>query len=274
MAPGPRILFVGMRGAFSSPVLEALVDDGLEVCAVAVPQGRPGASPRRLPPGLPIASAEPNIIQLADRHGIPAYEGLPDLEADVLAVACFDRLIARAYWSRFKWSVNVHPSLLPDNRGPAPLFWTFRLGQTLTGVTVHLLSDRADAGPILAQRAVPVPDGVDGAAFERDLARAGGELLAGVIEKLPAPVAQDEARASYHPWPQPSDWFIPTDRSARWAFNFIHGVGHLDGPFIVGGYVIAGAIAYDPVGVLGSAFRSRGDLLDVQMSPGVLTVRV
>ena len=223
-----------------------------------------GAGGREIQVGLPLVGGPPDIAQRAARQGIRVYAGLPDIPFDVLVVACWDRLIARAYWQRARLVVNVHPSLLPDNRGPAPLFWTFRIGQTMTGVTVHALDDRADAGVVLAQRALAVPPGVHGAAFEQDLARIGGELAVEVLRSLPAGIPQDETAATYHPWPSTTDWLIPTDRSADWAFDFVRGVGHMGGPLEVGGRAVLG-LPEDGGG---------GELLEVQMNPGVLRVRV
>jgi methionyl-tRNA formyltransferase len=213
MADGPAlyVTFLGMAGAFSLPPLEALLAAGVAVREVVLPgtENRPMA-PRATEGGLPVLTpyAERSIVHLAWERAIPVWE-VADLGAlappDVLVVACFPRLVPRAVWSRARLAVNVHPSLLPDNRGPAPLYWTFRLGQRRTGVTVHLLADRADAGDILAQREVHIPDGMAEAELELQLARLGGELLVQVLRDFERdrlrPLPQDESRATSHPWP-------------------------------------------------------------------------
>ncbi len=55
-------------------------------------------------------------------------------------------------------TVNYHPSLLPRHRGPNPLAWTIRTGDSHFGVTWHRLVQEFDAGPIMAQQATPVRD--------------------------------------------------------------------------------------------------------------------
>ena len=55
-------------------------------------------------------------------------------------------------------TVNYHPSLLPRRRGPNPLAWTIRTGDSHFGVTWHRLVQEFDAGPIMAQQATPVRD--------------------------------------------------------------------------------------------------------------------
>jgi len=167
---------------------------------------------------LPVLNryVEHNIVHVAWDHGVPVYE-VGDLKSvetlelarsmrpDVLAMACFDRLVPRELRELARLSVNVHPSLLPENRGPAPLYWTFKLGLTKTGVTVHMLEERADAGPILAQREMPVPEGISEAELEQQLAKLGGKLLVEVVQQFAAgslqPQPQDESRATTYPWP-------------------------------------------------------------------------
>lgn len=247
----PRVLFLGMLGAFSREVCEAALAAGVHVCGVIVPeQSKPGSKPGRLLKEsssrsiLPILNPyiERNVVHLAWDWHIPVFATgdlrsaveLLGVQPDVMALACWPRLVPRSVRERVGLAVNVHPSLLPENRGPEPLFWTFRLGQSRTGVTVHLLEDRADSGAVLAQREVPIPDGIEGAELELRLASAGGELLADVVSAFTAgslrPVPQDEAQASYHAAPRPEDWLIPAGWSEQRESNFRRGVAHLKGP--------------------------------------------
>jgi methionyl-tRNA formyltransferase len=131
--------------------------------------------------------------------------------------------------------LNVHPSLLPQNRGPEPLFWTFREGRDVTGVTIHLMDERMDSGDILAQEAISVPDGVTYHQLEGMCAARGGELLARVVweryEERGTAIAQDEAKSNYHAFPAVSDFVVNVQEwSARHVYNFIKGVGRWDGP--------------------------------------------
>ncbi len=210
---GARVLFLGMTGRFSRPPLERL---GRRAVAVWVPRDELRALTPPPSKGLPVLTpyAERSIVHLAWELGIPLYEVgdlkasqtlalAAELQPDVLAVACWPRLIPRELRSLVGLAVNVHPSLLPEGRGPAPVFWTLRLGQRRTGVTIHVLEDQADAGPILAQLEVSVPPGAGEAELEQQLAELGGDLLVQVLEQFERgalhPVPQDESRATYHP---------------------------------------------------------------------------
>lgn len=58
-------------------------------------------------------------------------------------------------------ALNIHPSPLPKYRGPSPIPWGIRNGDPYMGLTVHRMTERIDAGPVLAQVAdIPIPDDV------------------------------------------------------------------------------------------------------------------
>ncbi len=180
----PRALFFGMQGNFSAPVLIALLNGGIEVAAVIVPASpipgsRPPAIKRLERPHivrtmLPLASSSlhSSIVQTAWIREIPVWEihrlanpetvaTLTAYQPDVICVACFSLLIPRVIIDLPPLGcLNVHPALLPANRGPVPLFWTFREGHETTGVTIHFMDEHMDSGDILAQESLQVPDGI------------------------------------------------------------------------------------------------------------------
>jgi methionyl-tRNA formyltransferase len=97
--------------------------------------------------------------------------------------------------------LNVHPSLLPRHRGPAPIQGVLLAGDAETGVTIILLEERMDAGPMLSQERVPLGPADDATTLEPRLAVLGARLL---VETLPSwavgaisPRPQDESAATY-----------------------------------------------------------------------------
>lgn len=301
MSDRPRVLYFGMPCAFSHVALVALLDSAVEVVGLVVPAPpalRPGPAEAMydIPPPLVTLAApgqEHALVPLAWRRGIPvmavrrldpaAVGALAAYRPDVIAVACFPRRLPPVVLALPRLGcLNVHPSLLPANRGPAPLFWTFRHGEQRTGVTVHLVSEELDAGDILQQEAIDVPEGVDGLAFEEHCAAVGGRLLVTAIRDLVDGQAvlrpQDPAAASYYPWPSQADLVVDAARPARWAYSFIRGVGHMGFPLIVSCdgafYRVVGALGYEPEGVLDRPCLRRSDELWVQCTPGVLRVRL
>lgn len=249
----PRALFLGMQGNFSHPPLRALLEAGIEVCAVIIPgqqrpmQGLPAIVRREQSQTarsmLPLlgSSLHTSIVQLAWERQIPVWDVhrmsdpetagvLAAYQPDIICVACFSRRIPRTILDiPHLGCLNVHPSLLPANRGPEPLFWTFREGSQYMGVTIHLMNESMDTGPILAQEAIEVPDGISYDQLEARCAAPGGTLLArsvwNLYDGLAVATQQDEALSSYHDFPTEEDFVVATvEWSARHVYNFICGV--------------------------------------------------
>jgi methionyl-tRNA formyltransferase len=294
-----RALFFGMPGAFSLLALDALLDAGLEPCAVVVPAPRdaPFAVRRasRPPPAglIPLDAPQvaPSIVSRAWDRGLPVLElarerapeslaALATLAPDAASVACWPRRIPSALLRLPRHGfLNVHPSLLPAYRGPEPLFWILRDGAA-AGVTVHFMDARLDTGDIVVQRVVALPDGGSGADAEALLARTGGWLLAealvglasGTTARTPQPAGGTTFGA-----PQPADFTLEAGWSARRAFNFMRGTAEWGQPYLllVAGtrLVLIEALAFDPHATLAAPLARDGDVVHIQLTPGVLTAR-
>ena len=259
ISSSPRVLFFGMQGNFSAPVLTALLKNEVDVAAIIVPASPlPGSKPpaikrlerpRVVRSMLPLinSSAYASIVQTAWIRDIPVWEvsRLADSETvailkayqpDIICVACFSLRIPRVIIDLPRLGcLNVHPSLLPANRGPVPLFWTFREGQETTGVTIHYIDEHMDNGDILAQETLKVPEGISYERLEAKCASLGGSLLQSTTWQLfkgnAQRIAQDETRSNYHSFPSDEDFVVYADTwSARHLFNFICGLGHWDNP--------------------------------------------
>lgn len=301
---GPRIIYCGMFGALSRVPLAALLAAGVGVRAVVVPGeargGRDGAvQPLTPPPGWaarpsgPTAALHRTIVELAWERGIPALAvdrldgaavaALAAFAPDLIAVSCFPARFPPALLALPPLGcLNLHPAPLPRGRGPAPLFWAFREGWERGGVTVHLLDEGLDSGPIVARADVALSDGLTGAELELRCAALGAELLGAAVRDLAAsaasPTPQDEARATSQPWPRAADFIVTLERPARWAFNFIRGTAGWGHPHLLAvgdeRFVVHAARGYDPAARLDAPIARDGDLLRVQCAPGVLTVAV
>lgn len=302
--PSTSVIFFGTTGAFSAPPLLALLRAGYDVRAVVLAALDRAQPIRRIPVAkatirgraLPLLASQhdQNIVALATKRAIPVWE-VGDLQAretlealagfapDALCVACFARKLPASLLSLPRLgALNVHPSLLPDNRGPDPLFWTFWRGDDATGVTIHLMHERFDAGPVLAQRGEPVPDGMSEAALEMRLAALGGDLLVRALDALAdgsaRPQPQDETLATSFPWPSAEDYVVTPAWPARRAYRFLSGVAPrsesarlaLDGAT----FVIREALDYEAQARLDAPWRLEGDLLTARLSPGVLRAKI
>jgi methionyl-tRNA formyltransferase len=128
---------------------------------------------------------------------------LSTYNADVFIVASYGKILPNTLLALPKHGVlNVHPSLLPILRGPSPMRSAILNDIRDTGVSVMLLDDKMDHGPILAQKKVSVaPWPERGSIVDKTLSKVGAELLLEVLPKWIAgtivPVEQDHSNATY-----------------------------------------------------------------------------
>ncbi|HUG16169.1 MAG TPA: formyltransferase family protein [Thermomicrobiales bacterium] len=239
-----------MRCRFTNRVVTRLLERRVPVVGIILP-GPPGLSePVGVVPSrstLPVADSPTATFTAISR--IPQYIiGQPRSSAtrriiesigpDIILVACYPRLVPASLTNTARVAAwNIHPSLLPQNRGPDPLFWAFKRGDGRFGVTVHELSNQLDAGAVIAQREFAGWHGISESMAEWKLAEEGVDLAADAIESLVSGQAQrepqDERNASYESWPVDDDFRIDTSRSAQSAFNFIRGMKDRAMPLLV-----------------------------------------
>ena len=166
--------------------------------------------------------APPPAKVAAERLGLPVRqpERLTadlELDADTIVVVAYGLVIPASLLDRALW-LNVHPSLLPRWRGPAPVERAIMAGDHETGVTIHRTTEELDAGPIAAQRSFPIgPEDDAGAVFAR-AAEIATELLDGVLDR-PAFRPQPDEGATYAAKltaaDRELDWSRPAEELAR-----------------------------------------------------------
>ncbi|WP_446469208.1 bifunctional UDP-4-amino-4-deoxy-L-arabinose formyltransferase/UDP-glucuronic acid oxidase ArnA [Xenorhabdus stockiae] len=100
-----------------------------------------------------------------------------------------------------KGAFNLHGSLLPKYRGRAPVNWAILNGETETGVTLHKMSAKADAGDVVAQQAVQIEKTDTSLIVHRKIREAATELLNDILPRFKADnylsIPQDESQATY-----------------------------------------------------------------------------
>ena len=202
-----RVVFFGTP-EFAVPSLRALVGEGFDVVAVVTqpdaPQGR--SRSRLVPPPVKVAaeSEELNVLQ-PERPSDGAFLiRLRALKPDVGVVVAYGHILKPELLELPpRGMLNVHPSLLPELRGAAPVEWAIVNGLARTGVTIMQLDAGMDTGPILHQIPHTIDDDVTGGELSAHLAEMGAlalvETLALLEEDAIAPRPQDESRATYAP---------------------------------------------------------------------------
>jgi methionyl-tRNA formyltransferase len=150
------------------------------------------------------------VKQAALKHGLHVYQ--PDRVSSPESIAQIrwanpELMVVVAYGQILPPEVleipprgvlNVHASLLPRHRGAAPINRAILAGDAETGVTIMLMDEQLDHGPILAQRTLPIGPETTASALTAELAELGAALLVEVLadlERFP-PKAQDHAAAT------------------------------------------------------------------------------
>lgn len=194
-----RILFLGTPD-FALPALRR-VSACHEVVAVVTRPPRPAGRGLALRASPVALAARALGLEVLEPERLAAVEGtLARLPFDVGVLVAYGALLPPALVAR--GILNVHPSLLPRWRGPDPIRRAIWHGDPVTGVSVLWLTDRLDAGPVVAQTAVPIEAEDDHGRLSARLAEVGADLLVDVLERLAAGESlpgtpQDEALATY-----------------------------------------------------------------------------
>ena len=123
---------------------------------------------------------------------------------------------------------NLHPSLLPQYRGRAPLNWQLIHGETRVGMTLHRMVARADAGDIVAQQAIDIGPDEDVHAVTQHLLAIAPGMLDGALRALFAGAArhrpQDISKGSVFGGRKPEDGEIDWSQTARAVHNLVRAV--------------------------------------------------
>jgi methionyl-tRNA formyltransferase len=132
---------------------------------------------------------------------------LRELGLDLIVVAGFGQILTRRVIDIPRVAVlNVHPSLLPEYRGPTPCHWVIRNGEKTTGVTVHHIDENIDSGDIVGRLETDVFEGESPRGLEKRLAPLGANLLVHSLEMIRAGkasrTAQDQQKSSYFSFPR------------------------------------------------------------------------
>jgi methionyl-tRNA formyltransferase len=181
-----------------------------------------------------------SVAEVAAEYGIatrtPANPNEPDVVAELKALApdflfsfYYRTLLAAPLLAAAKrGALNMHGSLLPRYRGRAPVNWAVLHGERETGATLHYMTEKADAGDIVAQSAVPIlPDDTAREVFDKVTVAAEvtldsvlPALIAGTAPRRP----QDLSAGRYFGGRRAEDGTIDWSRDATTIHNLVRAV--------------------------------------------------
>ena len=234
----PRIVFMGTP-TFASIILEGLFEDGWNVVGAVTQPDRPRGRGRKV--------STPPVSQVAQAHGILVLqpkkikdgvflEDLADLRPDMMVVAAYGRILPRDVLSLPPLGCyNVHASVLPAYRGPAPVRWAIINGEKTTGITIFRMDEGMDTGDLLVSDSLEIgPDETAGMLTER-LARLAARIitpaLRDIVEGKARFVPQEHDKATVVPILKKGDGRIDWSLSAESIRNRIRGLDPWPGAF-------------------------------------------
>jgi methionyl-tRNA formyltransferase len=232
-----RAIFFGTP-EIAVPALEALHEIATitaVVCQPDKPAGRglelkaPAVKARALELGLPVT--QPTKVRTPEFAAWVAEQ-----DADVALVIAYGRILPKAVLEApRRGCMNLHASLLPKYRGAAPITWAVVDGEATTGVSLMLMDEGMDTGPVFSMHEIPIgPDqtagelAVDLARCAADVVRA--DLLRAVEGELVA-VAQDHTRATHARMLTKEDGRVVWDRPAKKVHDHVRAMSPWPGAF-------------------------------------------
>jgi len=234
----PRIVFMGTP-TFASIILEGLFEDGWNVVGAVTQPDRPRGRGRKV--------TTPPVSQVAQAHGILVLqpkkikdgvflEDLADLRPDMMVVAAYGRILPRDVLSLPPLGCyNVHASVLPAYRGPAPVRWAIINGEETTGITIFRMDEGMDTGDLFVSESLKIgPNETAGMLTER-LARLAARMitpvLRDIVEGTALFVPQEHDKATVVPILKKGDGRIDWSLSAESIRNRIRGLDPWPGAF-------------------------------------------
>ena len=181
-----KIIFFGTP-EFAVPFLDILIKS-FDVLGVITQPDRPsGRKQTMTPPPVKILALKNNIKVFQPetiKNNSEITRGIEKLKPDLAVVVAYGEMIPNDILNipKFK-TINVHPSLLPKYRGASPVQSAILNGDKKTGVSIMLLDDKMDHGPILAQTEVLLKGDETNESLHNTLANTGKDFLLEVIEK-------------------------------------------------------------------------------------------
>lgn len=204
----------------TTPIIKGLIGSGYDVKMIVVNQSEKDSRPLE-------------IARVASRHNIPLRSFsnlhkeanlLAKLRANIGVLVAYGNIVPKNVINLFPFGiVNVHPSLLPQYRGPSPIEQAILDGISVTGISIMQLTPTMDGGPIYAQKAVKIKDKVQKQILTEKISTESLKLLLSTLPEILCdkirPFVQNEKKASYCPVITKKsgliDWNSPADQIER-----------------------------------------------------------
>jgi len=278
------IIFMGTP-QFAVPALKALHKNDQGIALVVTQPDRPKGRGRKLTPS-PVKETAINlgysVIQPSSVRTAEFSNCIEKHTPDFIVVVAFGHIIPKNILTIPEIAtINIHASLLPKYRGPAPIQWAIINEEKETGVTTMLMDEGLDTGDILLSYKLDIaPDDTSDTLHDR-LADLGADLLIQTLNAFETgnihPIPQDHSEATYAPMLKKNDGRINWERPAKALEAFIRGMTPWPGAFTFHEkkrlkIFRAKTIVMDTEASPGTVIKSFPDELWISTGKGVLSI--
>ena len=181
-----KIVFFG-TSEIGIPILETLHENHEVVLVVSTPDKPVGRRQIITPSSISNTATKLNLPLITPQKvktNTELWEDLAKYNADIFIVVSYGKIMPLELINipHFK-TINVHFSLLPEYRGPAPVQFALLDGKTKTGTTIFVLDELVDHGPIIASKEIDIAPDDTNITLQSKLAKLSAELLIEVLPK-------------------------------------------------------------------------------------------
>jgi methionyl-tRNA formyltransferase len=182
-----RVVFLGTP-EFAVNSLEKLVNSKFNPVLVITQPDKPKGRKQKLQPTPVKASSLKNgvpVLQPSNINSADVLEKIRDVSPDIIVTIAYGGFLGKSVRKIAPLGcINLHPSLLPQYRGASPLQSTLFHNETDSGITIFKIVANMDAGPIINQIKINVPQEMNFTEYSEYTAEIGAELLLKTLQKI------------------------------------------------------------------------------------------
>jgi len=174
-------------------------------------------------------------IEIIDINSMISSKHIKKYNPDLIIVCIFGQILKKKILEIPRLgTINMHPSLLPEYKGPDPYFWVMKNVEKETGVTIHYIDEGVDTGDIILQERYIISEGLDMVEMKQALSIIGSNLLVEAVKKIFEGKnigKKQNKNGSKFPSPNKSDFVVDCGKDVKYIYNFIKSIKSI-GPIL------------------------------------------
>ncbi len=221
-----KIIFMGTP-IFATHILKRLIKEGYDVIAVVTQPDKPvGRKRELLPTPVKQVALEHNIQVLQPNKIREEYQEILDLNADLIITCAYGQIVPKVLLDGPRLGcINIHASLLPKNRGGAPIHKAIMYGEKESGISIMRMAVKMDAGDVCSVSKVIIEDTDTMGDLHDKLAQSGSDLIIDTLPSILNETAvfekQDESLVTYSYNVSKEEEFVCFNKSYQEIYDHI-----------------------------------------------------